>query len=92
MITRVPPGTWETLSLPSSKAAGDTAYQLRIDPRLSVRGRGCELGRIGRSSASESLRQLDGMARQRTSNVRRVHRPTGIGQGSGPSPLHPSRA
>ena len=40
MITRVPPGTWETLSLPSSKAAGDTAYQLQSDPRLRVRGRG----------------------------------------------------
>ena len=40
MITRVPPGTWETLPLPSSKAAGDTAYQLQIDPRLRVRGRG----------------------------------------------------
>ena len=40
MITRVPPGTWETLSFPSSKAAGDTAYQLQIDPRLRVRGRG----------------------------------------------------
>ena len=39
MITRVPPGTWETLSFPSSKAAGDTAYQLPIDPRLRVRGR-----------------------------------------------------
>ncbi|HKM81159.1 MAG TPA: hypothetical protein VJY15_09390, partial [Candidatus Acidoferrum sp.] len=40
MITRVPPGTWETLPLPSSQAAGDTAYQLPIDPRLRVRGRG----------------------------------------------------
>ena len=40
MITRVPPGTWETLSFPSSKAAGDTAYQLQTDPRLRVRGRG----------------------------------------------------
>ena len=40
MITRVPPGTWETLSFPSSQAAGDTAYQLQIDPRLRVRGRG----------------------------------------------------
>ena len=40
MITRVPPGTWETLPLPSSKAAGDTAFQLPIDPRLRVRGRG----------------------------------------------------
>src|SRR5271165_5263679 len=37
---RVPSGTWETLSLPSSQAAGDTAYQLPIDPRLRVRGRG----------------------------------------------------
>src|SRR5208337_2073206 len=36
----VPPGTWETLSFPSSTAAGDTAYQLQIDPRLRVRGRG----------------------------------------------------
>ena len=42
MITRVPPGTWEILSFPSSKAAGDTAYQLQIDPRLRVRGRGDE--------------------------------------------------
>ena len=40
MITRVPPGTWETLPLPSSQAAGDTAYQPQIDPRLRVRGRG----------------------------------------------------
>ena len=40
MITTVPPGTWETLSFPSSTAAGDTAYQLPIDPRLRVRGRG----------------------------------------------------
>ena len=40
MITRVPPGTWETLSFPSSTAAGDTAYQLQLDPRLCVRGRG----------------------------------------------------
>ena len=39
MITRVPPGTWETLSFPSSQAAGDTAHQLPIDPRLRVRGR-----------------------------------------------------
>ena len=39
MITRVPPGTWETLSFPSSQAAGDTAHQLQIDPRLRVRGR-----------------------------------------------------
>jgi len=39
MITRVPPGTWETLSFPSSKAAGDTAYQLQSDPRLRDRGR-----------------------------------------------------
>ena len=37
MIIRVPPGTWETLSFPSSQAAGDTAYQLPIDPRLRVR-------------------------------------------------------
>ena len=42
MITRVPPGTWETLPLPSSQAAGDTAYELQIDPRLRVRGRGDE--------------------------------------------------
>ncbi len=40
MITRIPLGTWETLPFPSSKAAGDTAYQLQIDPRLRVRGRG----------------------------------------------------
>ncbi len=40
MITRVPPGTWETLSFPSSQAAGVTAYQLPIDTRLRVRGRG----------------------------------------------------
>ena len=42
MITRVPPGTWETLSFPSSKAAGDTAYQLQIDPRLRVGAEGDE--------------------------------------------------
>ena len=40
MITRVPPGTWETLSFPSSQAAGDTAYQLQIDPRLRICGGG----------------------------------------------------
>ena len=40
MITRAPLGTWETLPFPSSKAAGDTAHQLQIDPRLRVRGRG----------------------------------------------------
>ena len=34
MITRVPPGTWETLPRPSSKAAGDTAYQLQDEPQL----------------------------------------------------------
>ena len=45
MITRVPPGTWETLSFPSSTAAGDTAYQLPIDPRLRVRGGGANHGR-----------------------------------------------
>ena len=33
------PGTWETLPFPSSQAAGDTAHQLQIDPRLRVRGR-----------------------------------------------------
>jgi hypothetical protein len=40
MIMRDPLGTWEPLSSPSSKAAGDTAHQLQIDPRLRVRGRG----------------------------------------------------
>ena len=40
MITRVPPGTWETLSPPSSKAVGDTAHQLQDDPRPRVRSRG----------------------------------------------------
>ena len=40
MIRRDPLGTWETLPFPSSKAAGDTAHQLQIDPRLRVRGRG----------------------------------------------------
>ena len=45
MITRVPPGTWEPLSFPSSQAAGDTAHQLQIDPRLRVRGRGTNNGR-----------------------------------------------
>ena len=40
MITRDPLGTWETLPFPSSKAAGDTAYQLQNDPRLRVRDRG----------------------------------------------------
>ena len=40
MITRDPLGTWETLPFPSSTAAGDTAYQLQVDPRLRVRGRG----------------------------------------------------
>ena len=42
MITRIPLGTWETLPFPSSKAAGDTAHQLPVDPRLRVRGRGDE--------------------------------------------------
>ena len=42
MITRVPPGTWETLPLPSSQAAGDTAYQLQIDPRLRAGAGGDE--------------------------------------------------
>ena len=42
MIIRVPPGTWETLSFPSSQAAGDPAYQLPIDPRLRVRAGGDE--------------------------------------------------
>ena len=36
MITRDPLGTWETLSFPSSKAAGDTADQLQDDPRPRV--------------------------------------------------------
>jgi hypothetical protein len=40
MITRDPLGTWETLPFPSSKVAGDTAYQLQNDPRLRVRDRG----------------------------------------------------
>ncbi len=40
MITRDPLGTWETLSSPSSKAAGATADQLQVDPRACVRGRG----------------------------------------------------
>ena len=40
MIARDPLGTWETLRFPSSKAAGDTAHQLPIDPRLRARGRG----------------------------------------------------
>ena len=40
MITRDPLGTWETLSSPSSKAAGDTAYQLQNDPRPRVPDRG----------------------------------------------------
>ena len=44
MITRVPPGTWETLSFPSSQAAGDTAHQLQIDPRLRVRNRSGGMG------------------------------------------------
>ena len=35
MITRVPPGTWETLPFPVSKPAGDSGYQLQVDPQLS---------------------------------------------------------
>ena len=45
MITRVPPGTWETLSFPSSTAAGDTAYQLQSDPRLASGAGGDDNGR-----------------------------------------------
>ena len=45
MITRDPLGTWETLPFPSSKVAGDTAYQLQNDPRLHVRDRGGNNGR-----------------------------------------------
>ena len=56
MITRVPPGAWETLSFPSSQAAGDTAYQLQIDPRLRVRGRGERGDNHGRN---------DGIAKRR---------------------------
>ena len=52
MITRVPPGTWETLSFPSSQAAGDTAYQLQIDPRLA-------------SGAGDEQRTNDGIAQRR---------------------------
>jgi hypothetical protein len=40
MITRVPPGTWETLPFPLSQPAGDTGYQLQVDPRLRGRSRG----------------------------------------------------
>ena len=40
MITRIPLGTWETLPFPSSKAAGDTAHQLPIDPRLRGTNKG----------------------------------------------------
>ncbi len=39
MITRVPPGTWETLPFPLSKPAGDTGYQLQVDPRFRDRNR-----------------------------------------------------
>ena len=56
MITRVPPGTWETLSFPSSQAAGDTAYQLPIDPRLRVRVR----GRGGRTTDATMVSPSEG--------------------------------
>ncbi len=39
MITRVPQGTWETLPFPLSKPAGDTGYQLQVDPRFRDRNR-----------------------------------------------------
>jgi hypothetical protein len=39
MITRVPPGTWETLPSPPSQPAGDTGYQLQVDPRPRDRSR-----------------------------------------------------
>ena len=43
MITRVPPGTWETLPLPIEPGGWRYRYQLQIDPRASrVRGRGDE--------------------------------------------------
>ena len=58
MITRVPQGTWETLPLPSSQAAGDTAYQLHIDPRLRVRVR--VRGRGGTNNGRN-----DGIAKRR---------------------------
>ena len=38
MITRVPPGTWETLPLPSSQAAGDTANSRLIHGSASGAG------------------------------------------------------
>jgi hypothetical protein len=40
MIRRVPPGTWEALPFPLSQPAGDTGYQLQVDPRLRGRSRG----------------------------------------------------
>ena len=39
MITRVPPGTWETLPFPLSQPAGATGYQLQVDPRFRDRSR-----------------------------------------------------
>jgi hypothetical protein len=53
MITRVPPGTWETLPFPSSKAAGDTAYQLQVDPRSRARGRWGQTTDVAMVSPSE---------------------------------------
>ncbi len=53
MITRDPLGTWETLSSPSSKAAGDTAYQLQNDPRPRVPDRGGQTRDAAMVSPSE---------------------------------------
>ncbi len=53
MITRAPPGTWETLPFPSSKATGDIAYQLQVDPRSRVRGRWGQTTDVAMVSPSE---------------------------------------
>ena len=86
MITRVPPGTWETLSFPSSKAAGDTAYQLQIDPRLRVRGRGgrtTDATMVSPSEGNEARRNgRQGVAASH-STVAAGNQPQGPRQGKG---------
>ncbi len=54
MIMRVPPGTWETLPFPLSQPAGDTGYQLQVDPRLRDRSRG------GRNSVAPVVSPSEG--------------------------------
>ena len=54
MITWVPPGTWETLPSPLSQPAGDTGYQLQVDPRLR------DQSRWGRNSVAAVVSPREG--------------------------------